>query len=175
MALLSFLNAGWLSDLFDSTPTPPVYIPIDLSKKGNVAEMVIRSDDSEVTRYFSLIFATRIDGKYELGIDHWIYRFLKIFDGNSIEGTKTPVRLTIYRLEKEKEPVLLLDKTIEAVERNGGIGILNGQKGSYWRRYIYSKELSQGYYRIKLENLQDFPELKDIDIFFGVHFGRGKV
>jgi len=55
MALVSFLNAGWFANLFDSTPTPPVAVPIDLSKKGSTAEVVIRSDDSDKSRYFQFI------------------------------------------------------------------------------------------------------------------------
>ena len=44
MALLSFLNAGWLGNLFDSMPTPYYTMPIDLSKAGNVAETDIRAE-----------------------------------------------------------------------------------------------------------------------------------
>ena len=44
MALLSFLNAGWLGNLFDSMPTPYYTMPIDLCKAGNVAETDIRAE-----------------------------------------------------------------------------------------------------------------------------------
>ena len=172
MALLSFLNANWFTDLFDDTPKPPIYVPIDMSKTGKVADFIIRSDDSEKTRYFSLVFATRVDGKYDFHWDSWIYKFL---GHGSIEGIKTPARLTIYRLKKDEEPTLIFDKVIKAGGTIGGKGVLNKQKGNYSMRYIYSRKLPQGHYRIKLENLQNFPELKDINIFFGVHFGRGKV
>ncbi|WP_310441541.1 hypothetical protein [Sulfurimonas sp.] len=32
MALMSFLHAGWLSNLFDSTPTPYYKMPIDFPR-----------------------------------------------------------------------------------------------------------------------------------------------
>jgi hypothetical protein len=42
MALFGFLNAGWFSHLFDSTPTPPITVPIDLSKAGSKVEFDVR-------------------------------------------------------------------------------------------------------------------------------------
>jgi len=177
MALLSFLNANWFTDLFDDTPKPPIYVPIDMSKTGKVADFIIRSDDSEKYRVFSLYFATRVDGKYDFHRNSWIYKFLGHgpIDGAAspcynMDGTITPVKLTVYRLEKSKEPKLLFDKTIDTCGGiNGGIFKINGQKGRYERRGLLMTELPKGKYRIKLENLKSFPELKKIEIYFAIH------
>jgi len=171
MALVSFLNAGWFANLFDSTPTPPIAVPIDLSKKGSTAEVVIRSDDSDKSRYFSIYFVMDAPG-VSGAIDNYL---LETFTGHgSGQGIKTPVRLTIYRIKKDKEPILFLDKTIEAAGRDSTAFEINGQKVIYRDRYIYATELPEGKYRIRLKNLQDFPELKEIETYFAIHGGRGK-
>jgi len=90
------------------------------------------------------------------------------------QGIRTPVRLTIYRIKKDKEPILFLDKTIEAVGHNSTAFELNGQEVVYADRYVYATELPEGKYRIRLKNLQDFPELKEIETYFAIHGGREK-
>ena len=90
------------------------------------------------------------------------------------QGVITPVRLTIYRIKKDKEPILFLDKIIEAAGTNSRGFELNGQKVIYDDRSIDATELPEGKYRIRLKNLQDFPELKEIETYFAIHGGRGK-
>ncbi|MGE3612528.1 MAG: DUF5625 family protein [Sulfurimonas sp.] len=171
MALMSFLHAGWLGDLFDNTPKPPIAVPIDMSKAGNTAEIVIRSDDSDKTRYFSLYFVMGVPGQYQITSKDWLEKFV---GHGSIEGTRTPVMLIIYSLEKDKESILFLNKTIEAGGTDSRGFKLNGQNIIYANRWIDAIKLPQGKYHIKLENLQDFPELKEIEIYFAIHGGRGK-
>lgn len=176
MALFSFLQANWFTDLFDDTPKPPIYVPIDMSKAGKVADFIIRSDDSEKYRVFSLYFATRVDGKYYFHWNSWIYKFLGHCPRYATEpqcynmkGTVTPVKLTVYRLEKAKEPKLLFDKTKYTCGIEGGLFKINGQKGRYEERSLLMTELPKGKYRIKLENLKSFPELKKIETYFAIH------
>ena len=171
MALFGFLQAGWFANLFDSTPTPPIAVPIDLSKKGSTAEVVIRSDDSDKSRYFSIYFVVGVSGVIDKLHEHLSETFIGY---GPRQGVITPVRLTIYRIKKDKEPILFLDKTIEAGESHFRGFELNGQKVIYDDRYIYATELPEGKYRIRLKNLQDFPELKEIETYFAIHGGRGK-
>lgn len=42
MTLFGFLHAGWFSNMFDNTPTPPISVPIDLSKAGSKIEFDVR-------------------------------------------------------------------------------------------------------------------------------------
>jgi hypothetical protein len=171
MALMSFLHAGWFGDLFDRTPTPPIAIPINLSKSGSTAEIVIRSDDSDKIRVFSLYFVIGKKGKDSYSRNHWIYEFV----GRPGSGTVTPVKLTIYRIEKDKEPTLFYEGRIEVEDSSGsGLGINKREDIAYMKRRIDSMYLSEGKYRIRLENLQDFPELKETEIYFAIHGGRGK-
>ena len=51
MALFSFLQAGWLSNLFDNTPTPPITKFIDLSKKGSRVEFTTRIPKDYISAY----------------------------------------------------------------------------------------------------------------------------
>ena len=128
MALLSFLHAGWFGNLFDSTPTPPIAVPIDLSKAGNATEIVVRSDDSDKTRYFALYFVMGITGQYQNTRKEWLEKFVGHGD---IEGTIIPVKLTAYRIEKDKNPVLFFDKTVEKGGTFGRAFELNGKKVVY--------------------------------------------
>ena len=51
MALFGFLQAGWLSDLFDNTPTPPITKFIDLSKSGSKVEFTTRIPKEYMSAY----------------------------------------------------------------------------------------------------------------------------
>jgi hypothetical protein len=41
-------------------------------------------------------------------------------------------------------------------------------------RWVKGMELPKGKYRIRLENLKDFSELKGIEMYFAINGGRGK-
>ncbi|AFV96976.1 DUF5625 family protein [Sulfuricurvum sp.] len=177
MALMSCLHAGWFGDLFDDTPKPPIEVPIDMSKAGIVADFVIRSDDSEKYRDFWLVFVRYPSGKYREEIKDstpWLDEFIgggtRNIDGSEIKGTITPVKLTIYRLEKDKEPTLFYEATIEAGGRDArGFYLLDGRKMAHDMRWVKEMRLPKGKYRIRLENLKAFPELKEIEMYFAIH------
>jgi hypothetical protein len=172
MALMSFLHAGWFGDLFDDTPKPPIEVPIDMSKAGTVADFVIRSNDSEKYRVFSLYFVRFPLGKVGYGSEPWLDDFI----GHGPDrGTTTPVKLTIYRIEKDKEPIQFYEATIEARGRDSrGFYLLDGRKMAFDDRWVDEMRLPKGKYRIQLENIKEFPELKRIEMYFAVHSGRGK-
>lgn len=172
MALMSFLYAGWFGDLFDSTPKTYHMVPIDLSKVGNVADFMLRSVDSEKGGHFSLYFVIRKDGKQLYDNRHWINEF--VLGGQKREGVSTPIRLTIYRIEQDGEAILFYDKTIEAKGWSGTGGYMNGAEVTYWMRNIDVFSLPKGKYSIRLENIKEFPELKEIEMYFAIHGGRGK-
>ncbi len=51
MALFSFLQAGWFSNLFDNTPKSPITKYIDLSKKGSRIEFTTRIPKEYISAY----------------------------------------------------------------------------------------------------------------------------
>lgn len=173
MALMSFLHAGWLGNLFDDTPKPPIEVPIDMSKAGVVADFVIRSDDSEKTRVFSLYFVNGTTGNYKTTNKEWLEKFVGHGD---VIGTITPVKMTIYRLEKDKEPVVFYEGTIEAGGTHArGFELLDGRRMTYHNRTFKWISLPKGKYRIQLENLKDFPELKGIEMYLAISRGMHKI
>lgn len=169
MALLSFLNANWFTDFFDDTPKNYHVVPIDLSSNKNEVKFMLRSVDSEKGGHFSLYF---VIPKYGSKHYDWLSNFL--FGGKKREGTSTPVRLTIYRINQNNSLTLFYNKTIESKGWSGTGGYINGKQVTYWMRTIDVLRLPKGKYNIQLKNLKDFPELKGIKTYFAIHGGRGK-
>ena len=171
MTFSAFSFGNWFTDLFDSTPTPTIKIPIDLSKKGTVIDTVFRVNYDESTR-FSLDFEckdwklddgkdcremrkfiglnTYYNGKSVNTID---YVYAKIELGNIIDknydfdGTRVPLKVTLKKIT-DKNATTILDQTYNT-------------KGMYsdGTREIIIKHLERGKYRLTIENLKGFKEL----------------
>jgi hypothetical protein len=187
MALFGFLNAGWFSHLFDSTPTPPITVPIDLSKAGSIVELKVRIKEKG-TYYFTLEFlyanpkkfgwldmdkAEKIvglngynpsDGKQ---LSYCDYEYAKRTLGNLIDknydcdGTVIPIMLSVYKLNKDQSKKLILDKTY----MTKGMGIGSGPS-----RDFEALRLDKGKYSIRVENIKAILEMKNRKADF--RFGR---
>ncbi|ACZ12024.1 hypothetical protein Sdel_0995 [Sulfurospirillum deleyianum DSM 6946] len=159
MALLSFLNAGWLGNLFDNTPTPYYTMPIDLSKTGNVAETDIRID-KEYRTGIALNYDFR---RQKNKMTRNEYNNIKVFFGNSYtSGTAIPVKLKIEKIMDKNETTILNDIII--VDNNGGHELHSS--------LIKEIALSQGKYRIKVETTEDFSELSDLSVLVEIYYIR---
>lgn len=195
MALLSFLNAGWLGSLFDSTPTPPISVPIDLSQAGSVVEMDVRIKETW-GHDFLLDFVYKADGSVNIDakkvrkflgfnsydphdgvkLRHGDYEQAKRNLGDLIDetydcdGTIVPIKLTIHQINKDNTKKLIVDKLY--MTKGDGGGGWNGGAGSAISRDIESISLDKGKYVIRVENIQAFSEMNGREVKFTILMGR---
>lgn len=192
MALFSFLQANWFTDLFDDTPTLPIEVPIDLAKPSKI-ETKVRIKDRE-SYYITLEFKVKeklknYEDRHEAAkIAKFVgYNVYFPYDGKQIgfanydivkqnlarggiyvdksynpDGTTVPIRMTIYKLGKNNTRKLFLDKIYMTKGHNGG------GSGGIMRDFAHLL-LDKGKYLFKIENLKGFPELKDNKIVFTIH------
>ena len=80
-------------------------------------------------------------------------------------GIVTPLRLTINSLEDSEEHLVLVMENLEAQGRNPSDNI---------DRHIAWISLQPGHYRVRLESLQDVPELMEIPTAFSISYHYGK-
>lgn len=187
MALFGFLYAGWFSHLFDSTPTPPITVPIDLSKAGSKVEFDVRVKEKGAY-YFTLEFLykdIKKDGFLDMlkaqkivglnAYDPYDGRQLQYCDYESAkrtlenlidknyncDGTVIPIRLSVFKLNKDKSKKIILDKTY----MTKGEGVRSDPS-----RDFEVLRLDKGKYAIRVENIKAIPEMKNRKADF--RFGR---
>ena len=187
MALSTTLFSNWFTNLFDSTPTPTITIPIDLSKAGTIVDMEFRVNYDEST-YFSLDFSfitDKVDNDVDykkvkkfLGINGYSYendKKITVGDyarakrelGNivdkkyNLDGTIVPLRIVLSKMEDNATLSTFLDKTYNTRGENGG------DTSSLYREFL-NKYLEKGKYKLVVENLKSFKELKDRKINFRI-------
>lgn len=174
MALSSTIFANWFTNLFDSTPTPTITIPVDLTKAGTIVDMEFRVNYDEST-YFALRFSctdVKLDGGKDciekrkfMGLNGYFYGdgkqitfandiHVKVLIGDidksyNLDGTKVPLKITLNKIE-DNTLTPVIDKTYDTKGQNG-------ERGS---RHITVKHLNKGKYILKVENLKAFEELK---------------
>ena len=159
----SFLHAGWLSDFFDSTPTPPFKVAVNLSKKGNVFETKISI--TEKRAYVLALHFLYVDPKKDGGSD---IKRLQKFIGNPVAydahtgteirtGTPIPLRVSIVKWNTNKTSTLIMDKNYLTKGRDGSIV-----------RHIDILPLEEGKYIVRLESLENVDELIGRETLFSV-------
>lgn len=159
MALLSFLNAGWLGNLLGFTPTPYYKMPIDLSKAGNVAETDIRIDE-KYSVYVELYYDYR---KQKISGDRYGEIIDKYFGRHKLFPI-FPIKLTVLKYEKTGT-TMVVDK----------IYYTNSLGRSYSSRLIDDFKLQEGgKYRIKIETVEDYPELAELSVEVVIGYIKAK-
>ncbi|WP_291750926.1 MULTISPECIES: DUF5625 family protein [unclassified Sulfuricurvum] len=159
MALMSFLHAGWFGDLFDSTPTPRHTMAIDLSKAGNVAETDIRIDE-KYSVYVELYYDYR---KQKIGGDRYGEIIEKYF-GRHKAFPIFPIKLTVLKYEKTGTSIVV-DK----------IYYTNSLGRTYSSREINEFKLQEGAkYHIKVETVEDYPELAELNVEVAIGYYKTK-
>jgi len=172
VTLVSFLNAGWFANLFDSTPTPPITVPIDLSKAGNTAEIKMRVKN-EWNYQCCLLFYYTFPEHHE--IDNFIENFVgttkyRTDSGLPIySGTSVPIKLSIYKIDRKKKQLLSLHTylTIASIASGG-----NNSTGYYLQRLVQTFKFEKGKYILKIENLKGFSRLQDCKVEFSISMAR---
>ena len=172
-------NASGLSDIFKSRPPePPVYVPFDITKKGNKAEMTFRLTYERRSYPFGISF------KYKEGDQIDRARVYKL-TGSMVASNKrnrngelerdkngefvpsdpedsgipTPVRLKIFLIADNKFELIYEKETNPPLTSPGG--------GTLTKNIGYPI-LEPGIYKAEIESLRDCPELIDEKIEFRV-------
>lgn len=159
MALLSFLHAGWLGNLLGFTPTPYYKMPIDLSKAGNVAETDIRIDEKYYT-YVELYYDHR---KQKISRDRYREINDKYF-GRYEPFPIFPIKLTVLKYEKNGTSIV-----VDKIYHTSSLG------RSYSSRGIDKFKLQEGSkYRIKVETVEDYPELAELNVEVVIGYIKAK-
>jgi len=190
MALSASLFGNWFTNLFDSTPTPTIKIPVDLTKAGVIVDMEFRVDYDESTCFaldFSFI-TDKVDNDVDykkikkfLGMNGYLYESDKkitvadyarakrelgnIVDENyDLDGTRVPLKITLKKVEGN---VTVLEKIYSTRGTN------DGSVSSINREFLL-EHFKQGKYKLKVENLNRFRELKNRHIEFRIRSNKIK-
>jgi hypothetical protein len=139
------------------TPTPPHKIKIDLSKGGNVYETMIKIKNEDLYD-FDFKFIVK-HSKEDGGADRAI---VSSFTGNPhSNGIMIPVKLSIYKLNKDDEKERIIDDIYHTNDNQGST--------SYTIiRRIKPTILNKGIYQIRLETLEDFEFLVGREIYLEI-------
>ncbi|MDO9107224.1 MAG: DUF5625 family protein [Methylovulum sp.] len=158
-ALVLCLLLMMLSGCAVLNPTMPIQIPIDLSKAGSVAEAEfwIPADDSiELCLYF---FVNDQPGDSK--------RLFEVLDPDNNSGITIPLKVQIKKKGNSEIEKLWLDK-IYSNKTRPGTGV------HYYYRIIDYLTIKPGNYRLRIENMQSFPQLAQNKIEVRAYYLRRK-
>ncbi len=186
MALMSFLHAGWLSGWFDSTPTPPISIPIDLSEAESVAETEVRVEekgayyfsleflytdemkdgirDSDVARKIAGYNAYRPNGMQSRHYTLEQAKRIPVKKGSDIVFITNKIIDDNYNLDGTTIPIRLI---FSKLEKNGSKKLIKNEiyqtkgAGSNLEREFEKLMLEKGKYSIRVENINGVLEMKN--------------
>jgi hypothetical protein len=160
MALMSFLHAGWLGNLFDSTPTPRYTMPIDLSKAGNVAETDIRIDE-KYSVYVELYHDHR---KQKITTDRYRELKNKYFGSDRHSLPVFPIKVTVMKYEKTGNSMV-----VDKIYYTNSLGRTTSS------RLIDEFKLQKdSKYHIKVETVENYPELAELNVEVAIGYYKTK-
>ena len=159
MALVSFLNAGWLSGWFDKTP--PFVVDINLGQTGYIAEKKFKIKKGK-TYVLGLTYDTSYEkvqedpterrmvdrilfGKYRTD-EKWITNGYRI---------SIPIKITISGTTIEKKP-FIFEKIYFTSD---------GLKTATFNMHLDNIKLAEGSYKIEIEILDGLRELVGIPMY----------
>jgi len=142
---------------FNSTPTPPLKIPIALHQAGTVLEtdVEIEQDDRIYLRLEFLV-------NDQPGDRDRLLTFLG--KGRDRIGTPIPLKVKIIRYVASEESVFL-EKTYTTTAP-----MIIGE--DFFDRTIAELSIPSGRYRVRLETLEAFPQLSDTPVQFRLGYIR---
>ena len=193
MALSLTLFGNWFTDLFDSTPTPPLSLPIDLSKAGSSVKSEVRVKE-DGGYYFTLefVYTNEIkEGVSDSGIVQKIIGYNKF---NFKTGERVDTAQYQYMYNDLKKDGIIIDKnyTGDGTEIALKLIVKNSLNNKIIKEKIYHTKglmgittsmvrdfeklsLKEGNYMFKIENLKSIKEMqgRKANIRFG-RYGNGK-
>ena len=172
-------NASGFFDIFKSRPPePPVYVPFDITKKGNKAEIMFRLTDDRRSYPFGITFRYKegdwkdVDRIFKLTGDIPTCKTDKdgkcernkygevIYVKPKEPGIPTPVRLKIFLITDNKSELVYEKEIDPALYSGGGSGRI--AKG------VGNPILEPGIYKAEIESLRNCPELIGEQIEFEI-------
>ena len=165
MALMSFLHAGWLGNILGFTPTPYYTMPIDLSKAGNIAETDILIDKRysvEILLVYYSYFRLSEEKKLKENHDKYV-QIMKKYFGRDEPLPIFSIKLTVLKYEKTGTSIVV-DKIYHTHSRT-----------TTSSRLIDEFKFEEGSkYHIKVETVEDYPELAYLDVVVEIDYIRAK-
>ncbi|MDD5273918.1 MAG: DUF5625 family protein [Methylovulum sp.] len=141
---------------FDSTPTPPIKIPIALHQAGSVAEADIEIEQDDGITFLLVFFINDQPGHR----DH----LLDFLGRSRKDGAEVPLKIRVTKYATPKNSVIL-DRTYLL---NQGFGVA----AKYFDKTIDSLNISAGKYRIRIETIEAFPQLLDTQVQLAIYYVR---
>lgn len=145
--------------LLDITPTPPIKIPIDLSKAGSVVETEFRIAQDDRIKLGLYFFINDKPGDRE--------RLLRLVLKSGASEILIPLKIKINKhTTAGKDEVL-----VEQIYLNNSLKA-EGFTSKYFVRTIDRLNISSGTYRLRLETMESFPQLADTPVEFRIYYVR---
>ena len=156
-------NADWQYILgFSDAPAAPVFKPIDISKKGNKVDFLVRIEEKIpkvfVDLYYNRYKQTKIDDET---YDKLVEKYL-CTDYFERKFPPFPIKITVKAVKDTD--ITLIDDIVNPSEP---------VKFAYSRTMFY-KKLEPGIYRIIVETVNDYPDLKDLNVWVHVNYDFAK-
>lgn len=162
-------NASGFADIFKSRPPePPIYVPFDITKKGNKAEMTFRLK-KDTGCVFGISFkykeGDRGDKDRVRNLTGTQGRGRHDAHGNYFDvppekpGIPTPIRLKIF---------FIIDNQFELIFDQGFEPVLGSWGANTLTKIVKDILLKPGIYKAEIESLRDSPELIGEKIEFEV-------
>ncbi|EGW22060.1 DUF5625 family protein [Methylobacter tundripaludum] len=155
----TFMLSGLLMCLtgctfFDNTI---IKMPIALHQAGSVAEADFEiAQDDRVTLQLRFFVNDQPDDRK---------RLLAFLGGFGETKTSIPIKVRITKHISPKEDLAILEKTYPATK-------LAGYGAKELNRLIDDLTIKSGKYRIRLETIEEFPELSNTKVEFGMYYIR---
>lgn len=147
---------------FSDAPAAPVTKPIDISKKGSKVDFLVRIEDKMPKIFVDLHY----DRYKQVKIDDETYD--KLVEKYLCTGyferkfPPFPIKITVKAIKDTN--ITLIDDIVNPSEP---VRVAHG-------RTIFYKKLEPGIYEIIVETVNDYPELKDLDVWIYVNYDFAK-
>lgn len=156
-------NADWSYILgFSDAPAAPVFKPINISKKGNKVGFLVRIEEKIpkvfVDLYYNRYKQTKIDDEtYDKLVEKYLCtdHFKKIYP-------PFPIKITVVALKDTNITIFS-----EVVNPGGGVKF-------HPARTMFYEKLEPGIYEIIVETVNDYPDLKDLNVSVHVNYDFAK-
>ena len=144
-------------------PKPPFEVPIDLSRKGVVADFDIRVPKHRIYHFRLLFEYPEEDQAQRAHVRKLVGDYGRDKDNNLIEpGILTPVKLTIFKKQNQSESITY-QRIIKDPETYAA-------GSDYFAKLIGGCDLKRGEYRFVLESLAQRQEYASIPTKFHITF-----
>lgn len=155
MVVALFMGLSGCS-FINSTPTPPLKMPIALYQAGSVAESDLEIEQDDRINFQLTFFVNDQPGHRDRLRDFW--------GRPGTNGVPVPLKIRLIKYAVPKN-IVVLDKTYSVSQRSR-----HAEK--YFGKDIASLNIAEGKYRIRVETIEAFRQLADTRVQFAVYYVR---